>query len=317
MKVLVLLLVISTSVFSVGADQHAPIGVMLDHTHQKGELMFSVRHMKMNMNKLSRHSNEVSTSDYFANSSYMMAPKSMSMDMTMIGAMYGLSDKLTLNLMLGYTSNEMTMIRRMGMTEVDSKSADIADTKLNALYSIFHNSTDRLVLSVGAIIPTGSIDEKDGGLLLGYPMQTGSGSFGLQSYLTYVHYLNELSIGAQFGAKTYLEDNDEDYRVGDFYESSLWLSYSASENFSTSLRLNQSIQDVFDYDTNRQMSSAVDFRSLNGQFTTLGLGINYLNTTNLKGHRFAIEYAKQVDSDFSGYQLQRDETITIGWQKVL
>ena len=165
--------------------------------------------------------------------------------------------------------------------------------------------------------PTGSINEKDNGMLLGYPMQTGSGSFGVQSYLTYVHYLNNFSIGAQLGARSYLEDNDEDYRVGDFYESSLWLSYSATENFSTSLRLNQQIQDNFDYSSNRQMSSTVDFRSLNGQFTTLGLGVNYINTTNLKGHRFAIEYAKQIDSDFSGYQLQRDETITIGWQKVL
>ena len=33
-------------------DSHAPISIMADHTHTKGEIMFSYRLMKMQMNKL-------------------------------------------------------------------------------------------------------------------------------------------------------------------------------------------------------------------------------------------------------------------------
>ena len=32
-------------------DSHAPIGVMSDHTHEAGEMMFSYRYMFMNMNE--------------------------------------------------------------------------------------------------------------------------------------------------------------------------------------------------------------------------------------------------------------------------
>lgn len=33
----------------VMADDHAPIGVMADHAHKKGEVMVSIRHMHMEM----------------------------------------------------------------------------------------------------------------------------------------------------------------------------------------------------------------------------------------------------------------------------
>ncbi|MGB1539404.1 MAG: hypothetical protein ACPG80_00440 [Rickettsiales bacterium] len=51
------------------ADAHAPIGVMRDHTHKKGEAMFSYRYSIMRMEGMRSGTTNLSTSDVLA--SYM------------------------------------------------------------------------------------------------------------------------------------------------------------------------------------------------------------------------------------------------------
>lgn len=93
------------------ADSHAPIGVMADHTHKKGEVMVSYRHMQMSMTGNQQGSDDIgddaiatSVENRFAGMPNMpptlrIVPQEMQTDMDMLGVMYAPSDTVTLMLM--------------------------------------------------------------------------------------------------------------------------------------------------------------------------------------------------------------------------
>ena len=90
------------------ASDHAPIGVMADHRHKKGEWMTSYRFMHMDMSgnrdgtdSLSPEEIVTTVANPFANppmmpSTLRVVPTDMPMQMHMVGGMYGLSDRITL-----------------------------------------------------------------------------------------------------------------------------------------------------------------------------------------------------------------------------
>ena len=87
---------------------HAPIGVMADHRHKKGEWMTSYRFMHMDMSgnrdgtdSLSPEEIVTTVANPFANppmmpSTLRVVPTDMPMQMHMVGGMYCLSDRITL-----------------------------------------------------------------------------------------------------------------------------------------------------------------------------------------------------------------------------
>ena len=88
------------------ASDHAPIGVMADHRHGKGEVMVSYRFMTMDMDG-NRDGTTRLTPDqivttvpnrFFGNPmmppTLRVVPLQMTMNMHMVGAMYGLSDRV-------------------------------------------------------------------------------------------------------------------------------------------------------------------------------------------------------------------------------
>ena len=68
-------------------DSHAPIGVMGDHTHKKGEIMLSYRYVNMTMSGMRSGNNEIKRKDLF-DKGYSIYADDMEMQMHMIGAMY-------------------------------------------------------------------------------------------------------------------------------------------------------------------------------------------------------------------------------------
>ena len=87
-------------------DAHAPISIMGDHTHRKGEWMLSYRFMYMDMEGMRSGDSRVSASKVFANN-YTVTPERMTMEMHMFGVMYAPSDRITLMLMAPYKRIEM------------------------------------------------------------------------------------------------------------------------------------------------------------------------------------------------------------------
>ena len=100
----------------------APIGVMGDHLHPEGEWMVSYRYKRMEMEGNRIGTDDVSPEEIvttIANPNappptLRVVPTEMSMDMHMVGLMYGATDWLTLMAMGMYTQKEMDHITFAG-----------------------------------------------------------------------------------------------------------------------------------------------------------------------------------------------------------
>ena len=127
----------------INANGHAPIGVMGEHMHKKGEWMASYRfqHMSMEGNRIG--TNEVTPEFIVTNVANRFAPPAtlrvvptkMTMDMHMFGAMYAPSNQLTLMFMTMYMEKSMDHITFQGGSGTTRRgtftttSSGIGDTK--------------------------------------------------------------------------------------------------------------------------------------------------------------------------------------------
>ena len=325
-------------------DSHAPIGVMGDHTHKQGEFMFSYRYMRMEMqgnldgdDKIS--ADEIATmapNRFFGApmqpSTLRVVPTEMTMDMHMFGAMYAVSDRVTLMAMVNYLENEMEHITYMGGTGTTrlgtftTESSGLGDLSVGAMVGLNANPHHRWHATVGVSLPTGDIDETDTILTpmnmrstvrLPYPMQLGSGTIDLIAGLTYSGESNRLGWGGQWESRLRMFENDEYYSLGDELNLTAWASFLATPNISLSARLAYFDRDnisgldprimapVQTADPDRQAIERLD----------LGLGMNAV----LPGgaHRLALEVTAPIHEDLDGPQLERDLLITIGYQYTL
>ena len=115
-------------------DDHAPIGVMADHQHKKGEWMMSYRYMGMTSGwKPGWFRSFVSIRS--AIERHWRLPgcaQRMDMEMHMLGVMYAPSDKYTLMLMVPYLSSEMDHVTAMG-GEFSTEASDLGDVSLSVI----------------------------------------------------------------------------------------------------------------------------------------------------------------------------------------
>ena len=337
MKLFTAITLISLSIFSFSSahegpwtaarpDGHAPISVMGDHMHKMGEWMVSYRYMSMEMEGLLAGSKDISAND--ANSTFGfplgMLPKDMKMDMHMFGTMYAISDKWTLMAMVNYLDNEMSMQSAM-MGTMESKG--ISDIKLAGLYDLAQWDDGRRVhLKLGLNLPTGSIDEKHNGNILGYGMQLGSGTYDFEPAITYLGQTENYSYGVQLGGILRIGENDQDYTLGNKFEAALWGARKITDSLSASAKFDYSSQSEIDgsdarLKMRREMmggtmdSPTFDPNSQGRDITTFGLGLNYyFQNSGLSGHRLAAEWETPIDQKVNGVQLELDSVWTLGWQ---
>jgi hypothetical protein len=332
MKLFTAITLISISLFSLSSahegpwtaarpDGHAPISVMGDHMHKMGEWMLSYRYMTMEMDGLLAGSKNISAND--ANSTFGfplgMLPKDMKMDMHMFGTMYAISNKWTLMAMVNYLDNEMSMQSAM-MGTMESKG--ISDIKLAGLYDLAQWDDGRRVhLKLGLNLPTGSIDEKHNGNILGYGMQLGSGTYDFEPAITYLGQTENYSYGAQLGGILRIGENDQDYTLGNRFEAALWGARKITDSFSASAKFDYSSQSEIDgahkglTTMQKNMSPGNQASSQGRDITTFGLGLNYYFQNNgLSGHRLAAEWETPIDQKVNGVQLELDSVWTLGWQ---
>ena len=316
------------------ADSHGPISLMGDHTHKKGEVMFSYRFSKMEMNKLMNGTKQLSTNQAMTSpngasnekGSYMNSPIHMKMDMHMLGAMYAPSDYLTLMVMGSFMSKEMTQKRMpmVGNTNFDVNSAGIGDIRFSGLVNLFDGKFTKSHIGIGMSFPTGSIDKRDNtpassNARLGYSMQNGSGTFDPYIFLNNVNSYGRFKIGEQFFIKSPATGkNSKNYKYGTTYDASLWTSYRWIKNISTAVKLNYNFQEKMkgqDNEMNPRMSPAMDSRNKGHQKLNLGVSVNLVNHLKfLKNNRLGIEGIFPLYSRCRGIQMKDDYKIIIGWQ---
>lgn len=336
------------------ADSHAPIGVMGDHMHKRGEFMISYRHMQMSMSGNREGSSEISDDEIatvIPNAFFGMTgmpptlrivPQEMDSTMDMFGVMYAPTDKVTLMLMLNYLSKDMRLKTYSGGmgTDVrgffDTNTSGLGDTKLAALISLYRDSVHRLHANVGLSLPTGAIDER-GEVLppmsmgedmmsgmpmlmemrLPYAMQLGSGTYDFEPGLTYYGLGERFSWGAQYRAILRTGENDESYKLGNEHKAQAWTQFLFKPALSASLRLEYKSLDRIDGQDPNIMGpvQTADPHNYGGDYLSAAFGFNYYGQKGLlKKHRLAAEYSLPVVQDVNGVQMSMDHMFTLGYQ---
>ena len=313
----------TTEKWSAGRpDGHAPISVMADHMHGKGEWMLSYRFMAMNMEDLRRDTDDASFDD--ALTDYMVTPTRMPMNMHMLGAMYAPSDKFTLMAMINIMSMEMDHITRMGGV-FTTEASGFGDVQISGLYKLFNKSRQTMHSQLGFSIPTGSVTENDvipasapNEAVLPYPMQIGSGTFDTNLALTYLCQGDIFSYGGQLRGIFRFGQNERDFRYGNRYTLNNWLGIKAADWLSFSVRLEGiSVGKIEGADPNLSpmMVITADTANSGGNYLNSALGLNmYAPSGALKNMRFGFEFTSPLYQDLNGVQLKNRETITLGLQ---
>ncbi len=326
---------------AINALDHAPIGVMGDHRHAKGEWMVSYRVMHMDMAG-AQIGTETATPEQIVTTipnrffgetgqpaTLRIVPTSMRMDMHMAGMMYGLSDDVTIMAMANYVTKEMdhtTFQGGTGTTELGTfrtTPAGFGDTKIAALIGL----TDTVHVNAGLSLPTGSITQTDDILTpmgdnptvrLPYPMQLGSGTFDLEPGVTYRDQTGRFGWGAQVRGTIRLGDNDQGYALGDRAMATAWLAASLTQGIALSGRIEaQTLGSVNGIDPNiigPVQTADPDFHG--GESVTGLIGLNFAATNGaLRGWRFGIEGGVPIVQNLNGPQMPTDFTFTAGVQK--
>ncbi len=326
----------------VRSDSHAPIGVMGDHMHNKGEWMFSYRYMYMDMAGNRNGKNELSPEEIISSTAnrffgipgqpanLRIVPTKMSMEMHMFGGMYAPSDWLTLMLMTMYTEKSMKHVTFNGagserIGTFDTKTKGIGDIKITGLIRLFDNGLHHLHINAGLSLPSGSNQKRDNILApngtsvnvrLPYPMQLGSGTLDALPGVSYTGGFNYFSWGAQH-IGTFRLGSKNGYSLGDKQNSTAWVSYQWRPWINTSTRLSYSHEGKIDgIDSNIVGPvQTADPDNHGGDILSLHFGFNLAGQSGLmRSHRLTFESDIPLYRNLNGPQMETDVTITLGWQ---
>jgi len=310
-----------------------PLGVMTDHIHAKGEWMASYTYMDMTMRGNRTGTSRTSDSVLYAKG-YMMAPASMTMHMHMAMLMYGLTDRLTLMAMGGYTSYNMSMNMQFAMimpgmkdpaASMTTTSSGVSDTRVSALYNFSKSSTSRLIGSLGISLPTGSYKVKGVTMLgtnerLPYDMQPGTGSFALQPDVTFAKQAGKMAWGVNAGADIKLNKNDLKYRQGNSYHATAWVAYKVLPFASLSLRGEgvwvdkiSGADSVIANPVYEQFDPTTSTSHYGGTWGNAYAGLNFhWNKPVIKNFQAQIEYGIPFYENLNGPQMSVHSTLLAG-----
>lgn len=298
----------------------APAGVTGDHVHRAGDWMLSYSYRYVHMDGMRDGSDRLSDGEVLAD--FMVAPLRMDMEMHMLGAMYAMSDRLTLMAMLPWVSKAMDHVTRMG-ARFTTRSQGLGDVRLSGLYALSEGQRRNIVFSLGISAPSGDIDESDdtpamNDAQLPYPMQLGSGTWDLLPGVTWTGRQAAWSWGAQLLATVRLGDNDNDYSLGDRLELGGWASYRLAPAWSMSLRLaGQAWGDVDGEDPqlNPGLVPTADPELQGGQRLDLLAGVNfYVPPGFFASSRLALEAGLPAYEHLDGPQMSADWLLSASLQ---
>lgn len=335
--------VTTTDLPPLRADGHAPIGVMGEHRHKRGEVMLSYRFMHMDMRGNQIGSNNVSN-DTIATTvpnrffgapgqppTLRIVPTDMQMQMHMFGAMYAPNDRITLMAMLPYIDKQMDHLTYQGgagttvLGGFRTKSEGIGDVKVSALIGLTEIGNHKFHLNMGVSLPTGSTSET-GTILapngtrptvrLPYAMQLGSGTYDLLPGITYNGGQGLTKWGAQLSGVIRTGKNNG-YRLGDQAAITTWASYQPEPWISLSGRVEaRTTGDISGRDPLiAGPVQTADPDNYGGDTVTLYGGFNLMGQRGaLRGHRLAFELGVPIYQKLNGPQMETDWIATLGWQ---
>jgi len=323
-------------------NSQAPVGVMTDHIHNKGTWMLS--YTFMNTAYSGNYSGNSRINDNSLYDRYMMAPETMNMQMHMLMAMYGVTDRLTLMVMGGYMVNSMNMnmsmstammnmpsmkgmTMNMGNMTMQSNSSGLSDTRLSALYNFSKNAGTRLIGNLGIQVPTGSINCLGTTLLgdgqrLPYDMQTGTGTYNVQPDITYARKYVSWYFGANAGANIPMNFNSIGYKPGNIWHESAWVGKMLCPFLSATFRVEDintgkiaGADPLMDNAVYVSNDPTTDKSNYGGSVVNAYIGLNcYFMRPVMDHFRLLAEYGLPVYQNLNGVQSALKSQINVGLQ---
>jgi len=316
------------AMFTPGGEAHArpavPIGVSYTTPLEKGEWSLSYVYQRIEGKGLRKGSDRVD-SEELVNATITQVPVEMDVDVHTVGIQHAPFERLTLVATLPILNQKMKQ-RDFddGGDSYTTHASGFGDLEIVGLVPFMKKRNETLDLHLGLRFPTGEISNKDdvpdgaGGeenVLLPLPMQLGSRAFHILTGLTYQGHWQGLGWGFH-GAGSYgFGDNHRGYRLGNELEFTSWLAYDVTNWLSGSFRLG------FDH-WNRMHGSnrsgpenhQVSYQSASaGKRLALGPGLS-MGLPALGEQRFSIEASWPVYQSYKGGQVERDWSLTTGWE---
>ncbi len=302
------------------ASDFAPVGVLLDHTHAKGDWTFLFRYAQVDKRNLLTGSapisvGQVSATCYQPDPKYCQVPISSSRSTYTMGAMYAPRDRFTFALLLPVVTNHLEQWTSGGPQVTDTSG--IGDAKLLFLIPFVQKGDEQTQFNFGISFPTGSIQQVDDtGQRLPYTMQLGSGSWDAIWGVTYTGEQSVISWGGQFEGQYRISSNSIGYRLGTVYQASAWVSGGITDWVSVSARFAWTRQGNIhgvDPTLDKTLTPLNDNMLQGGTTLQVGPGLNVL-LPFAGGQRLAVELVLPVFEDLDGPQLSSEMTLIAGWQ---
>jgi hypothetical protein len=243
-----------------------PAGLTGDSMHHAGKWMLTYKYKYMDMDGNRDGTDGVTIAEVLQE--FMVAPEKMSMQMHMLGLMYGVNQKLTLMAMVPYTVLEMDHVTRMG-AEFTTRADGVGDLKAMALYAL----------------PSGTWDIVPG--------------------ITYLGSGGRWLWGTQGLAVVRLGENDNDYTLGNRFDATAWMTRLLGSGFSGSARFDWNWWDDVDGadpELNPAVVPTADPDLRGGSRLDALLGLNFVHG----GLSLAVEGGVPVYQDLDGPQLETD-----------
>jgi len=290
-------------------------GGQIYHNHPEGMWMVDSTFTRTDMEVLRHNTTDVGVNSAVSQYGYMTVPTKMRMDMGMVMAMYGVTDRFTLMGMAGYQANEMNMIMNMGMgmgntAQPPMSTNGIGDVELRGIYGF----TKNFLASLGVSVPTGSIDERvammNAGFRAPYDMQLGSGTWDLKPSLTYWGFTEDKkwNWGAQAEYTYRTARNEYHYNLGNDLSLTSWIQrslgpFAASFRFAyTNWGQIQGRDPAIDSLLAAASLPDADPHNYGGQLLEGLIGLAYQKGAFSVG----AEFGKPLYQNLNGLQLERD-----------
>ena len=252
----------------------------------------------------------------------MVLPTDMRMEMHMAEIMYGVTNRLTMMVMLPFERLSMDHQTRTG-EHFTTASQGIGDVSIAAHYALKRSYKNYWVALLGMSLPTGSINRRDTtpmgpDQVLPYPMQIGSGTPDLLTGITYIHQRTTWSWGFHADSKVRLGRNAHQYRLGNEYHVGAWVSRRVTKWFAPTLHVDgHRTGDVHGADPalNPTMVPTADPTLQGDTHLSVVPMLNFhIPRGFLKNQRFTLQGSFPLQHAHTGIPLETKAQVMIAWQ---
>lgn len=301
-------------------DGLAPIGVIGDHTLEAGgQFLISYRYNFTSFNGNRDGTGNLSLPSVLAD--FPIAPTKMRTQRHTALMEYGVTDDLTLLALLPFWDISLNQVNAAG-TRIINENADPGDLMLQALYVVWRGDRQQIHLNLGMQFPTGvqeserfppTPDSPD----KSYPLRTTSGTYDFMPGATYRGQTDDWTWGVQGMGLVRFGINNFDYKLGNAFDLTGWLSRRLSDNLSLSTRLDGNIQgNIFGADPRLNQllvpTNRPDFQGWRRIDLLFGMNV-FIPGDYLAAQWFSVEGGIPIYQSLFGPQLKTSWTINAGY----